>query len=272
MLFCPEKTEILPQVLRLLPRGRAWQTHEGLPAEGSVLRRYWSAWSALLAFATERLCALHAEFFCASATETRDLWLAEYGLPDACDPSGGDLCLKVSMQGGTRGEFLEEVAARYGFDIEVTDPARLAVFPPDSYGALPDAIAVPLVLVAPVTEGLLPGVSFDHPVTLPWTVKPATSRTGLMRAGCHRIGCMEGCGADLSIRAALARPVIPWAYSMRVLIRRATSPALDARPPARLCRLRAGCSRVRFRPDLSKIQCVIDRITHAHIRIVYQIV
>ena len=114
---CPTRDEIAAQIRALLPRGRAWQTHEAGPDPRSVLHRYWGGYADVVAFLTERLCALREEFFCRTQVETNDLWMAEYGLPDACDPFP-DLCAKVAALGGTRCEYYSEVAARAGWDID----------------------------------------------------------------------------------------------------------------------------------------------------------
>jgi hypothetical protein len=139
---CPTEPEILRGIFALLPRGRAWQTHEGGPEQpidrafdpevfqgdafatrykkGSILYRFWAAFAAVLAFVNERLCALRLEFWCATHSETHDLWMEEYGLPDACDPFP-DLCIKVAAIGGTRCEYYAEIAARAGWSIACRD-------------------------------------------------------------------------------------------------------------------------------------------------------
>lgn len=135
---CPTLPEIVRNLFPLLPRGRAWQTHDAGPLEpierafdpavfdpeafatreraGSILFRWWKAFAAVLEFANARLCALRLEFWCATMSETRDLWLAEYGLPDACDPFP-DLCVKVAAIGGTRCDYYAAIAARAGWSI-----------------------------------------------------------------------------------------------------------------------------------------------------------
>lgn len=114
--ICPTKDDIVPQALALLPRGRAWQTHDGGPYTGSTLRLFWTAVSAVLEFANRRICDLRAEFWCATRNETDDLWLAEYGLPDACDPFP-DLCTKVAALGGNRCEYFAAIAAAAGWAV-----------------------------------------------------------------------------------------------------------------------------------------------------------
>jgi hypothetical protein len=137
---CPQTLdEVTEQTLKLLPRGRAWQTNEGLPPRGmeaafnpeafnndafstqdrtgSVLWQYWRSFAVMMYFFYVRLCALREEFWCHSINETRDEWMIEYGLPDPCDPFP-DLCTKVTALGGTRCEFYAEIAARGGWTID----------------------------------------------------------------------------------------------------------------------------------------------------------
>jgi hypothetical protein len=141
-LRCPTADEILTSALQLLPQGRAWQSNEGGPPIGqtigfdpggfdpdgfsatykkpSILRQFWKAVAGVFSFTNDRLCALRLEFWCATHVETDDLWMAEYGLPDACDPFP-DLCTKVAAIGGTRCEYYAEVAARAGWSITCED-------------------------------------------------------------------------------------------------------------------------------------------------------
>lgn len=141
-LRCPTAREILASALKILPKGRAWQSNEGGPREGaeiafqpsafegdafatryrrpSYLLRYWKAVAEVYEFLNQRLCDLRLEFWCATHKETHDLWMAEYGLPDACDPFP-DLCAKVAAIGGTRCEYYTEIAARAGWSITCVD-------------------------------------------------------------------------------------------------------------------------------------------------------
>jgi hypothetical protein len=137
-LQCRSPHEVLEQVLQLLPRGRAWQSNEGGPLLGLVrafdagvfdeppfqtksrvpskLLGFWRSISSVVAFILQRFCDLRLEFWCATHKETHDLWMAEYGLPDSCDPFP-DLCSKVAALGGATCEYYAEVAARAGWSI-----------------------------------------------------------------------------------------------------------------------------------------------------------
>lgn len=117
---CPTQAEILPQLLALLPRGRAWGTHEGGPLPDSVLVRFWNSAASVFEFANARICALREEFFCATRSETADLWDLDYGLPDPCDPFP-DLCAKVAALGGSRCEYFVGIAAAAGWVISCPD-------------------------------------------------------------------------------------------------------------------------------------------------------
>lgn len=145
--FCPNKWQLWQQVLALLPRGRAWQSHEdsievfaaaessqaglyeigstGLGTEPiverlSVLQRYWLAYAELLEYLHQRACALIEEFYCETARETIDDWALDYGFPDTCEPYSV-LCDKVRAQGGATCSYLSGLAARLGYVIECRD-------------------------------------------------------------------------------------------------------------------------------------------------------
>lgn len=139
---CPSFADVLSATLALLPRGRAWQTHEGGPLPGaveafnpdafnvdafstenrraSIIWQFWAAAASLFTFVNQRLCDLRLEFWCATQSETHDLWLIEYGLPDLCDPFP-DVCTKVAAIGGTRCEYFAAIAARAGWVIDCSE-------------------------------------------------------------------------------------------------------------------------------------------------------
>jgi hypothetical protein len=138
---CPTKLQRFRQILMLLPQGTAWQTSEPagqaftetmvqltppwtqrdlfqtLHRPLTVMHGFWSAAADFFWQLEQMLCALRLEFFCATMSQTRELWLAEYGLPDACDPFP-DICAKAAATGGTRCEYYQEIAARAGWSIE----------------------------------------------------------------------------------------------------------------------------------------------------------
>lgn len=110
--ICPEIDQCHSQILAALPRGRAWTT-----PQGTTRWSFWRAIAAVIAYANERICAALNEFFCATHVETDDVWMAQYGLPDGCDPYP-DLCAKVGATGGATCAWIAERAAAAGWDIE----------------------------------------------------------------------------------------------------------------------------------------------------------
>jgi hypothetical protein len=135
---CSTRLQRFRQMLQLLPRGKAWQTGEpagqaytvtmaqpGFAQTGlfqtldrplTVMHAFFSAAADFFSQLEQMLCALRLEFWCATQTQTNDLWLAEYGLPDACDPFP-NLCAKVGAFGGTRCDYFSAVAAQAGWSI-----------------------------------------------------------------------------------------------------------------------------------------------------------
>jgi hypothetical protein len=97
--WCPKTVaDVMPSIIGLLPRGPAW---DAAAIVGTVQNTYWAAFASVLAYTYTRLCAFVDEFFCATVVESRDQWIAEYGLNDACDPYGHNLCLKVAAESAT---------------------------------------------------------------------------------------------------------------------------------------------------------------------------
>ena len=118
--ICPTADEITPQLLALLPRGRAWSTHDGGPHPGTPAYGFWYSVASVWEWVNGRICALAEEFTCGRQSETHDVWMEEYGLPDGCDPFP-DLCTKVAAIGGTRCEYYVAIAARAGWAISCSD-------------------------------------------------------------------------------------------------------------------------------------------------------
>lgn len=140
--ICPSQDDVTLALLALLPRGRAWPANDGggtyarfttwltglagrVPAlsewqPGFVQCGYFAAVGEVAAWVNAQFCALKLEFFCASASQTLDLWNAEYGLPDPCDPRA-DLCTRVAALAGASCAFLVELAERAGWSIACED-------------------------------------------------------------------------------------------------------------------------------------------------------
>jgi hypothetical protein len=143
-LFCPTLEQSIEATAQLLPRGRAWPANArwiipaflqwlgnlaGVPAldewpAGYVQAAFIAALGAVRNFVETQLCALRLEFWCQTQTLTTAQWLADYGLPDACEPFP-DLCVKVAAIGGRRCELYQELVASSGWTIEC-EPANCA--------------------------------------------------------------------------------------------------------------------------------------------------
>jgi uncharacterized protein YmfQ (DUF2313 family) len=143
---CPTKWEIWRQLIALLPRGRAWQTHEqvgefftghnsqvgtfevgdtGLGSEPNVerltvMQQFWAAYAEVLEYLHQRACLLIEEFFCRTINETADEWRREFGYPDACDP-WHSLCDKVKALGGSTCSYLQSLAADRGWALSCSE-------------------------------------------------------------------------------------------------------------------------------------------------------
>jgi uncharacterized protein YmfQ (DUF2313 family) len=97
-----------------------WFNAPAAPADwpaGYVQCGFTAALGTVCNWIESRFCALKEEFFCATANETLDLWNAEYGLPDQCDPLP-NLCAKVATIGGTPNcAYWTSLAAELGWSI-----------------------------------------------------------------------------------------------------------------------------------------------------------
>lgn len=115
-LSAPSREEVYQTFVALLPRGRAWQTHDGaVDRNESVLLRFLYALASVFAAAEAAIAACYDEFFAASAAADLDLWREDYGLPSACDLFGDDVAAKALCLGGTSAGYYQEVAARGGW-------------------------------------------------------------------------------------------------------------------------------------------------------------
>ena len=236
--ICPTRDDLVPQVLALLPRGRAWGNHDGGPFSG-VMLGFWTAIADVLAFANKRICELREEFFCKTANETLDVWDEEYGLPDGCDPFP-DLCTKVAALGSARCEYFQHVCARFGWTID-------CVAAKDECG---------------VRFG---GARFGVNVA---AIAPNVPRFGTMRFG-RRLGC-----AGLAAHSAKSKFGSRRSSMLRIIVFTHASPAYKP-PTSRAPRFgrqsfgqRLGCGT----PSIQGLQCLIERIAPAHAEIVYEVI
>lgn len=216
---CPTARDVLDACLALLPRGRAWQTHESGPLAGqekgftekafddgafatqfstsTVLRKYWQGVASVFAFVTNRLCDLRLEFWCASQTETNDLWMAEYGLPDTCDPFP-DLCTKVAAIGGTRCEYYATIAARAGWSIACVE----------GFGSCGTRVGARRSKAGIAQPGHIRGAKIAILVDMGASTAFASTRRARPKAGRLQAGGRLACGPDISaLECLLARVV-----------------------------------------------------------------
>lgn len=227
---CPTLEESIDATIALAPRGRAWPVNDG----GGLVRRF-RAWLAGLAAVPApeewpagyvqagwfsalgaernaieaRLCELRNEFWCATHVETHAEWMAEYGLPDACDPFP-DLCAKVAALGGTRCDYYLAIAQRAGWEIECEDVL-------DTCGAVADCF------FADNEEGVAAGASPACELTI---------RVHLAESPAYQ-GAFEG---------------MPYADAFQA-------------------DMMLACD-----PDIEPLKCLLERVVHAHVEIVYEIV
>lgn len=222
---CPTLQESIDATIALLPRGRAWQSNEGGPRpiqlaafeptafdqtafatksnDGSILYRFWAAVGNVRNYLESRLCALRLEFWCATHKETHDLWMREYGLPDACDPFP-DLCTKVAALGGARCEYFNEIVSRVGWTVDCDDHS----------------------------------------------------------AAC---GDMMGCSVAGAAQMGASR-----ANTLRITVHTHESPAYTSGPqtPPLMGLVQMGTP-ITCGPDITPLQCLMDRIAPAHVTIEY---
>lgn len=231
---CPRKWDLWRQIIALLPRGRAWQTHEagaelirasessqagvyeigstGLGTEPvverlTVLQQFWAAFAEVLEHLHLRACALVEEFFCDTMRETAPEWAVEYGYPDGCEP-WDSICAKVRAQGGSTCAYLAGLAARLGWSIRCGD---------------------------------------------------CSHRSTADRAGNMQAGCASACGCA--------------AHTIYITVVRIESPAWMApgATPQLAGRMMAGCNDG-CPPEIDPLRCLIERYKPAHVKAIYEVI
>lgn len=119
-LTCPTDSDAAFALAALRPRGDAWRNGGFDALEGSVMGRFFTGLGAGFGPAHRQICAMVAEFFCATADQTLDVWRVEYGVPDGCDPFE-DVCEKVNAVGDTTSAYAVAAAARRGWSIAIAE-------------------------------------------------------------------------------------------------------------------------------------------------------
>jgi uncharacterized protein YmfQ (DUF2313 family) len=235
--ICPTEADILPQLLAMLPRGRAWGNNDGAQTSG-VRIGFWTVVAHLLAYINRRICDLREEFFCATAKETLDVWDAEYGLPDNCEPFP-NLCAKVAALGGTICSYYQQICAASGWTIQcfTADNACGARFGGARFGANVGAVA-----------------------------------STISRFGSSRFSQKIGCGA-LAGSSGAPRFGAMEACALMIIVITRSSPSYTP-PTSYLPRFaqwrfgqRLGCGE----PNILGVQCLIERIAPAHAVIKYEV-
>lgn len=117
-LFCPTDADVAAALAVLRPRGDAWRNGGADELAGSVMGLFFDALGAGFGPTHRRFCALVDEYFCSTAVETIDLWAAEHGVPDGCDPFA-DVCEKVNAVGDTVPAYSVAAASRRGWSIAI---------------------------------------------------------------------------------------------------------------------------------------------------------
>jgi hypothetical protein len=259
---CPTLEQSIDATAQLLPRGRAWPANDramlprflawlgslsGIPSlddwsdnPGFTQMGFVAALGAVRNYLETQLCALRLEFWCATQTLTNDLWMAEYGLPDDCDPYP-DLCVKVAALGGRRCELYQELCAANGWIIECSPVEGC---PGSGYW--------------PVQQpAFAPGVFTD-------AFQPQGDAAPDTLGGALADGCCAG-------NATAGGPAIP--SHIEIIVHLNESPAYQggAQTPA-LADLAFADMPITCDPDISPLQCLIERIAPAHIVVSYQLV
>lgn len=191
--ICPTLDECHGVLRDGLPVGRAWAS---LRRPGTVGWGVWRAVAHPIHLINARICAASEEFFCSTAVETRDGWMTEYGLPDACDPFP-DLCAKVGAVGGTRCDYYAAVAARAGWSITCDAGAEGCGSQP---GAAQAGCAVPGARPGPARLRITIHLD-DSPAYQAPSVPPP-------QAGCLKAGQRLACGPNVSPVICLIERVV----------------------------------------------------------------
>ena len=181
--YCPDIDDLTTAYLYELPRGPAWGEGGAARQPGGVIYGYFRALASMFAAFHADICKLYLEWNCATASETYDWWLAEYSLPDPCDPFP-NLCAKVAAFGGCACNYYQALAADLGWAIACGTNCALEV--------------------GVIEAGMTPGPVYD-PTTLIVVVSLAASPAYVASsqvygpvAGVLAAGMSPGCGPDIS--------------------------------------------------------------------------
>lgn len=198
MLRCPTLEETLASMLASIPRGRAWQNVPFATGDETTQRQFWRALADPAQRLNARLCALTDEFFCDTAIETRDIWAAEYGFPDACDPFA-DLCAKVDAVGDTTPAYAEAASLLRGWVVSIEEQFITASM--SGYVGLGMAGA----MLCGAEQGVTWQVTIDTEASPAW----AGWGEGVPFAGLMMAGESLACPPDISSLECVLRRIAP---------------------------------------------------------------
>src|SRR5205823_6000220 len=110
--------DLYAQILRLLPPGEAWQDLTA-PDGTSVMHAFWKSIASEVYEMDQAACRVFDEFFATTMSVDEDLWLAEFSLPDECDPFGTNILAKIRATAGdaTNPDFYVSLAEQMGYSI-----------------------------------------------------------------------------------------------------------------------------------------------------------
>ena len=194
-------------ISELLPTGPAWPRDPD-----STLMRYWTVFADIVKYAEDRICALVDEFYCATATETLDVWVETYlgeiaVTPDvdpAClkDPTASvtDLnalvCAKMIEQGGSECNYFTDYATALGWsatceDVSDTQMVMAGCFSAGCAALPPKApyVSTAGTLGAAPLQSRYEGRAADH-----WFPEYFDSASAQSKVPCGMIGSNLGLG------------------------------------------------------------------------------
>jgi len=119
LVYCASQDQLYAAIQALMPRGRAWQNHDYVARQDSVMQSLLWVIAGEFAYMEAAVCSMIDEYFCQTTDADRDLWLEEFGLPDACDVFGTNLCAKVAAYGDTSPEYYTALAAELGWVADI---------------------------------------------------------------------------------------------------------------------------------------------------------
>jgi hypothetical protein len=112
----PDVPTVASWFTALLPRGPAWQTDDNTrSADVSTLRQFWAAVATTWQELETQIGNTIGEFFCETSVTDTDWWLLDYGLPNACDPTGATACVVETSGTGQSLTFYQAVASALGY-------------------------------------------------------------------------------------------------------------------------------------------------------------